>query len=115
MARHAAVDLARVFQTPPLPPEPDRLSGPTFVRLIESLREAGLTPRDTADVATTFTELRGLYEPFVSALAKFFQFALPPIQVEKPAVDNWQTSPWMPRSPGLAGLSAASVKDDHFD
>ena len=71
--------------------------------------------RDEAAVATALEELRGLYEPFVNALATFFQFALPPFQPEKPPVDNWQTSPWMPRSPGLGGLSGAGVKDDHFD
>ena len=115
MARHAAVDLALVFQTPPLPPEPDRLSEAKLARLCESLREAGLTMRDEATVATALQELRGLYEPFVNALATFFQFALPPFQPEKPPVDNWQTSPWMPRSPSLGGLPAAGAGDDHFD
>ena len=115
MARHAAVDLAIVFQTPPLPPQPNRLSEAELARLRESLRGAGLTMRDGAAVATALEELRGLYEPFVNALATYFQFALPPFQPEKPPVDNWQTSPWMPRSPGLGGLSATGVKDDHFD
>jgi len=115
MARHAAVDLANVFQTRPLPPQPNRLSEAKLARLCESLRGAGLTMRDEATVATAIEELRGLYEPFVNALATFFQFALPPFQPEKPPVDNWQTSPWMARSPGLGGLSVAGVKDDHFD
>ena len=48
MARHAAVDLAMVFQTPPLPPEPNRLSEAELARLRESLREAGVTMRDEA-------------------------------------------------------------------
>ena len=52
------------------------------------------------------TELRGLYEPFVNALAAYFQFALPPFVPDKPPVDNWQTSPWMRPSPGLGGLPA---------
>jgi hypothetical protein len=115
MARHAAVDLAIVFQTPPLPPEPNRLSDAKLARLCESLRAAGLTMRDETAVATALADLRGLYEPFVNALATFFQFALPPFQPEKPPVDNWQTSPWMPRSPSLGGLSGVGVKDDHFD
>ncbi len=115
MARHAAVDLAIVFQTPPLPPEPNRLSEAKLARLRESLSEAGITIRDEARMATALEELRRLYEPFVNALATFFQFALPPFQPEKPPVDNWQTSPWMPRSPSLGGLPAADAKDDHFD
>ena len=69
---------------------------------------------DETTLATALEEVRGLYEPFVNALATFFQFALPPFQAEKPAVDNWQTSPWLPRSPGLSKLSGTGVKDDHF-
>jgi len=115
MARHAAVDLAMVFETQPLPPRPDRLSEAKLTRLRELLRGAGLTICDDATAATALAELRGLYEPFVSALATFFQFALPPFQLEEPPVDNWRTSRWMPRSPGLDSLSRSSRKDDHFD
>ncbi len=107
MARHAAVDLTIVFQTPARPPQPDRLPAAKLARLCELLRGAGLTMRDDATVGTTLDELRGLYEPFVNALATFFQFALPPFQPEKPPVDNWQTSPGMPRSPSLGKLSRA--------
>ena len=115
MARHAAVDLALVFQTPPLPPQPDRLPEADLARLRESLCGAGVKMRDGPAVATALAELRGLYEPFVNALAAYFLFAMPPFQPEKPPVDNWQTSPWTPRSPGLGGLPAAGGGDDHFD
>jgi hypothetical protein len=71
--------------------------------------------RDEARMATALEELRRLYEPFVNALATFFQFALPPFQPEKPPVDNWQTSAWLPRSPSFGSLPAVDVKDDHFD
>jgi hypothetical protein len=114
-ARHAAVDLAMLFETPPREPQPDRLSEAKLARLRESLRGAGLTMRDDAAVTTALAELRRLYEPFVNSLATFFRFALPPFQPEKPPVDNWQTSAWMPRSPGLGSLSGSGVKDDHFD
>jgi hypothetical protein len=113
MARHAAVDLALVFSTPPLPPQPDRLPEVEFARLRELLRGAGLPVRDGPAVARALAELRLLYEPFVNALAAYFQFVLPPFQPDKPPVDNWQTSPWTPRSPGLGGLPTASA-DDHF-
>jgi hypothetical protein len=115
MARHAAVDLALVFQTPPRPPEPDRLPENDLTRLQQSLREAGLAVRDGPGVAKALAELRGLYEPFVNALADHFLFALPPFQPSAPPVDNWQTSAWMRRSPGLGGLPAAGGGDDHFD
>ncbi len=115
MARHAAVDLALVFQTPPLPPQPDRLPEADLARLRKSLCGAGVKMRDGPAVATALAELRALYEPFVNALAAYFLFAMPPFQPEKPPVDNWQTSPWTPRSPGLGGLPAAGSGDDHFD
>ena len=104
MARHAAVDLSLVFQMLPLPPKTDRLPEADFARLRALLRGAGVKMRDGPAVAAAIGELRGLYEPFVNALAVHFQFALPPFQPEKPPVDNWQTSPGMPRSPGLGGL-----------
>jgi hypothetical protein len=111
MARHAAVDLGLTFQTPPVPLEPDRLGEEGFARLYASLAGAGVRMREGPAVAKALTELRALYEPFVNSMAKYFLFALPPIQPEKPPVDNWQTSAWMPRSPGLGGLQMA---DDHF-
>jgi hypothetical protein len=115
MARHAAVDLGMVFQTLPLPPQRDRLSVTDLDRLRESLRGVGLELRDGPATAKALAELRALYEPVVNAMAAYFQFALPPFQPDKPPVDNWQTSPWMPRSPGLSGLSGVFAADDHFD
>jgi hypothetical protein len=115
MARHAAVDLALVFQAPPRPPQPDRLPEADLARLRGSLREAGLELRDGPAVARALAELRGLYEPFVNALAAHFEFELPPFLPGKPPVDNWQTSAWTRRSPGLGRLPAAGTADDHFD
>jgi hypothetical protein len=115
MARHAAVDLALVFRTPPKQPEPDRLSEADLTQLWASLREAGVTVRDGPGTARALSKLRSLYEPFVNALAAHFQFALPPFQPAKAPVDNWQTSAWTERSPGLGGLPAADSQADHFD
>ena len=112
MGRHAAVDLTLVFQRPP---PANRLPEAQFERLRESLRRAGVTDARRAGGGRCAEELRGLYEPFVNALAAYFQFALPPFQPERPPVDNWQTSPGMPRSPGLSGLSATGGADSHFD
>ena len=114
MARHVAVDLGLISQIPPLHPEFDRLPPANFDRLQETLRKAGLTTRDGPAVAKALSELRSLYEPFVNALAANLQFTMPPFQVDKVPVDNWQTSPKMPRSPGLGGLPAAGVVEDHF-
>ena len=113
MARHAAVDLGLVHNIPPRPPESDRLPEEALGRLRQTLHDAGLRMRD-GEVTQALAELRGLYEPFVNALATHFEFTLPPFQPEKPPVDNWQTSPWMPRSPGLGGLPAGG-EDEHLD
>lgn len=78
------------------------------------LGEAGVKMRDGPSVEAALAELRGLYEPFVNALAVYFLFTMPPFQPDKPPVDNWQTSAWTPRSPGLGGLAKGSA-DGHFD
>jgi hypothetical protein len=115
MARHAAVDLAMVFSTPPQPPQPDRLPEAVQLNLWRTLKELGWPIRDAQTVTRALADLRGLYEPFVNALSKHFLVTLPPFQPEKPPVDNWQTSAWTRRSPGLGGLSAAGSDDEHFD
>jgi Ion channel len=112
MARHAAVDLALVFQAPPLPPDPDRLSREQWLRLEEQLRGQRLRLRDDPAIIDKLAELRGLYEPFVNALARRLRLALPPIISEKPAVDNWQTTAWTRRAPGIGNLPASG--DEHF-
>ena len=113
MARHAAVDLGLVSQNQPVPPDPDRLPAADFVRLQDSLRDAGLQIHDGPGVEKALFELRCLYEPVVNGLAIYFRFQLPPFQPEKPPVDNWQTSPWMPRSPNLGALPSAGDVDEH--
>jgi hypothetical protein len=115
MARHAAVDLALVFQTPPRPPEPDRLNEAQWQRLYDQLRPWPI--RDQAAALEKLTELRGLYEPFVNALAARLLLPLPPILSEKPPVDNWQTTAWARRAPGIGQLlgKVPAAEDDHFD
>jgi hypothetical protein len=114
MARHAAVDLGLVLQRPPRPPEPERLSRDDLSELLRTLREAGMRIGDEGAVIKAVTEMRALYEPFVNALAEHFKFELPPFLPRKPPVDNWQTSPWAPRSPNLRGLPAAGAAPEHF-
>ena len=113
MARHAAVDLGLVFQRPPQAPAQDRLPDADLARMMKTLRDAGFAMRDEAAVAKALTELRGLYEPFVNALAGQFEFCLPPFQPAKQPVDNWQTSPWTTRSPDLGALPTA-LTEEHY-
>ncbi len=115
MARHAAVDLGLVTQIHPTSPSQDRLPEADFDRLRELLRSAGLPMRDGPAVYTALVALRELYEPFVNGLANQLEWTLPPFTPSKPPVDNWQTSAWMRRSPGLANLPSAVINDEHFD
>ncbi|HTU90176.1 MAG TPA: potassium channel family protein [Gemmataceae bacterium] len=114
MARHAAVDLALVIHTPPRPVQPDRLPPDAWQRLSESIAAGGLQLRQGPAVEAKLAELRGMYEPFVNALAHFFHFQLPPLFSEKISVDNWQTSAWMRRTAGFRHLPI-SAGDEHFD
>jgi hypothetical protein len=114
MARHAAVDLALVFKRPPVAPDPDRLPPERLLQLRELLRAAGLSLQDGPAAEQRLTELRAMYEPFVNALALQFLYALPPIVPAKPPVDNWQTSAWTRRTPGIDRLSVGRG-DEHFD
>jgi Ion channel len=111
MARHAVVDLAQVFRTPPRDATP-RLTDAEFARLEHRLTEGGLRLRDRG-TAARLRELRTMYEPYVAALARFLAVTLPPWvrEVERP--DNWQTSAWEP--PRRVGRAAGRTEmEEHF-
>jgi Ion channel len=115
VARHAAVDLALIFRTPPCPLAVNRLPPERWAVLREQMQQAGLEVRDGPEMEARLTELRGMYELFVSGLADYFLLRLPPVLPEKSAPDNWQTSAWMRRAPGFGNLPGAAPDDDHFD
>lgn len=112
MARHAVVDLSLVLRVPPDLSGIDRLPPEQFQQLRGLLCEAGLA-LDGDDVAKRYAELRAMYEPFAAGLAKYLMFQLPPILASVHTVDNWQTSPWQPRTPGIGALQS-STGDEHF-
>jgi hypothetical protein len=114
MARHAAVDLSLVFQRPPVAPVADRLDADRLAKLRALLVEAGLPLRDGPAMVEQLAALRAMYEPFVNALALHLLFALPPIVQDKPVVDNWQTSAWTRRTPGIGSLPVPRDGDEHF-
>ena len=94
MARHAMVDLAQVFNTPPQAPSAERLTPDQFTRLRARLVGAGLELRGGSDFYDRLGELRSMYEPLAVALADRFAVALPPWVQDTERPDNWQTSPW---------------------
>lgn len=115
MARHTVVDVALVFHVPPDDPATERLSEEERRLLWKRLEEAGLALRDGPASEARLLELRKMYEPFVIGLARYFQVQLPPIVSERVAVDNWQTSAWTRRTPGIGKLSGIGPADEHFD
>jgi hypothetical protein len=114
MARHTVVDLALVFKVPPHAPDPDRLPNAQLQLLRKSLREAGLELHEGTAIDAKLAEVRGMYEPFVDALSRFFLLNLPPIMPESASADNWQRSAWMKRAPELGSLSTGAVNNEHF-
>jgi hypothetical protein len=116
MARHTVVDLAQIFNTPPRDPEPDRLPPHELIRLRSALAAGGVKLTDGVDADRRLTELRRMYEPYVSPLADFLFVQLPPWVPAKTGFDNWQTSRWG-RISGLAEPSCSlpeKEEDEHF-
>lgn len=115
MARHALVDIAQMFTAAPRNFETDRLSSERLHQLRTRLRAEGFSVRDGDAPGEMLEEIRGLYEPFLLALAQFCELHIPPILNDGPVVDNWQTSAWMRRAKGLGQMRTGLVHDDHDD
>jgi hypothetical protein len=108
MARHALVDLAQVFNTPPVAPEPERLPPFDLVRMRKSLAAAGLSLRDGEAADQKLTELRRMYEPYVNAMGSYMFMRLPHWIPPSEVIDNWQTSAWE-RNPNAFASSPAEL------
>jgi hypothetical protein len=93
MARHAVVDLAQVFRAPRPERMPERLTDAELAELTRQLERAGMTFRE-ADVRERLSELRALYEPYVTALSTHLALALPSWTRRSDRHDNWQAAPW---------------------
>jgi hypothetical protein len=113
IARHVAVDLSLVFKIQPAPPEPDRMAPETLDRLRAMLKSEAIEFPEGAASEAKLAQLRAMYEPFVNGLSQYFQFKLPGFFPERLTADNWQTSAWMPRTPGIRDLLGVE-RGDHF-
>jgi hypothetical protein len=112
MARHALVDLAQVYDTPPRAPEPARLSATDLERVRRTLTAAGVPLRDGDEAGQKLAELRRMYEPYVNSMAHLLFMSLPPWINESNAMDNWQTSAWE-RNPMV--FASSPVPERTFD
>ena len=94
MARHVAVDLCQVLDSPPRAPERDRLPPDDLRRLRAVLTDAGALLRDGVEADRAFAELRQSYEPYVAALAGRLSLTLPTWFPAATTKDNWQKTAW---------------------
>jgi hypothetical protein len=94
MARHAAVDLAVIFGTPPGPLQSDRLPTEDLERLRLRLEEGGVTMAMDEAAIEGLTALRASYEPYVNALSRHLRMPLPPWLPTRSAPDNWEVTAW---------------------
>jgi hypothetical protein len=115
MGRHVVVDLAQVFQTPPVEPPTDRLPSARLTELRNQLEIFGMKLLDDEIALRRLAELRAMYEPFVHALSLNFLLPLPPVVLDGEPVDNWQTSAWMRRAKGFQQLTPSATADEHDD
>ena len=113
MARHAVVDLALIFGTPPGREEQERLPSPLLQALRQSLAEAGVPLREGAAVDQSLAELRAMYEPYLYALSRYFHITLPPWMAKEHA-DNWQTSRWEQVAAIASVRRRGGARDRHF-
>ena len=114
IARHTVVDLAQIFRTTPLQPPLDRLPPEKLSELRNLLGSQGLKFCQSTESERRLSELRGMYEPYVFALAGHMRISLPEWMPTKKHADNWQTSAWG----RIEGVSTppemTSKKADHF-
>ena len=114
IARHAVVDLSQVFGTPPVTLPQDRLPAADLLRIRDTLAQHGLKLLDGEAADRRLAELRGMYEPYIFALASYLMQPLPPwIPQAKGKKDNWQTTAWGQAS-GVVETKHAIAGDDHF-
>jgi hypothetical protein len=106
MARHAVVDLAQVLGRPPIDSAADRLPAADLARLRTGLAAAGVVVEAGAGADDKLTEMRRMYEPFVTALSEYLLMPLPAWRAAAASRENWRTTPW-----GPAG--AESSDDQH--
>jgi hypothetical protein len=114
IARHAVADLSQVFGTPPKAPAADRLPAQELRQIRDTLARHGMKLYDGEEADHRLKELRGMYEPYIYALAHYLNQTLPPWIPQKKRKDNWQTTAWAQTAGQADTRVAAVVPDDHF-
>ncbi|MEP6972537.1 MAG: ion channel [Actinomycetota bacterium] len=92
ISRHAVVDIAQIFQTPPESLPGDRLVPEDARTMCQMLQGAAV--RLDPGTAERLAPLRDMYEPYVQVLSRRLEMALPTLLPAGPTQDDWQRSPW---------------------
>ncbi len=106
-ARHAVVDIALLFYVSPDPDE-------RITNCEEIKRQMDAAGFDSTSIPK-LQELRDMYEPYLSGLAKRFVLPLPALASDMQMADNWQSSAGMKRVKGLDHLGDPIHDNEHFD
>jgi hypothetical protein len=93
-ARHALVDLAQVFGTPPEAGPADRLPPAALAELRRELEAGGLRLSRAPETDARLADLRRMYEPYARALSAYLLQPLPEWRYVPRGRDNWQKSAW---------------------
>lgn len=113
IARHAVVDLAQVFATPPIAPAATRLPHEELIRIRRMLAPYNIPLRHGEESNPHLTELRHMYEPYVNSLAQTLLMQLPPWIVAAKKTDNWQTSAFERSVSGTSSAQIEAREDEH--
>ncbi len=114
MARHTIVDLAQIFNCPPLHPDKDRLPSDEFEHLCSLLSSTGLKLHKQNVLEKELSELRRMYEPYVYSLSRYMRITIPPWVLKTEHADNWQTTPWDTVSSLEKKKTLRRMRDEHF-
>src|SRR5258706_3581866 len=92
IARHAAVDLSQVLNTPPPKYETKLVRTFNIMKKRKILKEAGMPMSEGEAADEQLTKMRGLYESYVSTLADRLLMPLPPWIPADGLQDDWLSS-----------------------
>jgi len=90
MARHAVVDLSRLFRQSPCAIIPDRLPPAELENLRKVLATAGYSLPEDHVFDQRLNHLRTMYEPYLNALGQFLLMPLSDWLPRSSAKDNWE-------------------------
>jgi Ion channel len=94
ISRHALVDLAQIVGIPPRPDSAERFDPATLAEMRRILGACGAPLCKARQGEEALSELRRMYEPFLSGFSDRLLMPLPAWTSAQASADNWRTSAW---------------------